>query len=157
MNSRKLIKFLIIAFVLIALVAVATPYVASLIPMKEKKSIENVRIEMAKIPAVGALEESHHGYRVLAVRSPEIHVFLLPYTGNAYLLPYPARDQPLLACENLVVGKEEISCINAPLPENWKNEARWDLAGKRLGKWMPDLQTAKYRIEGKDLVFTLEY
>ncbi len=157
MNLRKIISLTVIILALAALVSIATPYVADLVPWKKAKRIEKVRIEISMIPAKGALEESFRGYKAIAVRNPELQVFLLPHVKGAYLLPYPNPEKPLLTCKEFFINEQEIVCKNIPLPEKWVNEAKWDLSGKSQGKWMPDLQTADFHVDGKYIVVSLEY
>jgi hypothetical protein len=157
MNRGRIIGLSVIMLALVALVSVAAPYVASLVPWKKAKRIEKVRIEIAKIPDKGALEESLKGYKAIVVRNPELRVFLLPYVKGAYLLPYPNPEKPLLTCKEFLINEQEIVCKNIPLPEKWKSEAKWDFSGKSQGKWMPDLATADFYVEGTDIVVSLEY
>ena len=146
---------ILVAFVFIAVVA--TPYIVSIVPMKEPKSIETVKIEKTEIPDMGVLKQNYHGYKAIVVHNPELQIFLVPYSKGAFRLPYPTRDKPLLACMNFILSDEGISCENPPLPEKWKDEANWDLTGKSKGMWMPDLVSAKFHTEGGYVVFNVEY
>jgi hypothetical protein len=157
MNRRKLFTFLIVAFALAGPLYVAVPYVLAFISDEDKTIIKEVRIDSTKIPPLGALDEDHFGYKVIVVRSPDLKVFTLPSAKGAYLLPYPSAEKPLVSCKGFIIQETGIACENPPFPEHWKGEAKWDLSGKSQGRWMPDLQTADFHMEGDFIVFNLRY
>lgn len=157
MNQRKILTIATVAIALTGFIFVATPFIVSMFPNEVAKSAAKVRITMSEVPANGALVADYQWYKAFVIRRPELNVFLMPYFDGAYHLPDTTWERPIIPCENFIVSDEGFSCEDPLLHESWNKQATWNLTGKNQGTWMPDLQTANFRIEGKYLVLSPEY
>lgn len=157
MNRRKALGLTIFGFALIGPIFLAIPYLSAFLAGDDSKRIVEVKIDTTKLPDQGVFVESLRGYKAIIVRNPEIEVFVMPYVKEAYILPYPSRERPLVSCKKFFIRDDGFSCEDSSLPEIMRNDAKWDLSGKSQGKWMQDLEKIEFHMEGKQIVFDLVY
>jgi len=157
MIRRKLLAFTTVLILLIGLALTAIPFLGSMGPNEVAKSKARVKVEISEIPEEGALEVNYQWHKALVVKNPEMAVFLMPYWEGSYRLPDPTWERPIVPCSNFIISKDGFSCNDSSLHESWNQQARWDLRGINKGTWMPNLQKANYRVQGKYLVLSPEY
>jgi hypothetical protein len=157
MKRRKLLLMLAGLATLAGFIMASIPFMASMNPNQVAKSKASVWVEIANIPEVGVLEVDYGLYKALIVKNPQITVFLVPFTRNAYLLPDPTWQRAFIPCHNFIIATDGFACEDSSLYNSWLKEARWDLQGKNKGTWMPDLQTTNFRLQGKYLLLSPEF
>lgn len=157
MNRRKLLVSLTGLTALIGLAFVVKVLVGSMSLNEVARNNAKIRIELSRIPDVGALVVDYHWHKALVVKNPELAIFLIPYWEGAYRLPDPTWESPFVACRDFIIGEAQFSCNDNKLSESWNQQAKWDFAGVNKGTWMPDLQKANFKVQGEYLILSPEY
>jgi len=157
MEKRRALNIVVTITISIGALFAAVPFVSSMSPSLKVREDARLRVDISRIPENGALELDWHGYKVFLVRQPALTAFLMPYWEGSYWLPDPTWERAYIPCEKFSIGNLGFSCIDPKLHENWRENAQWDLTGKTSSHWMPDLETAPYKIEGKYIVISPEY
>lgn len=157
MGKRKTLVMFVVSAALIGIMFAVMPFVASMSPSMKTKEDAKVRVKISSIPESGALEIDWYGDKVFLVRQPQLTAFLMPYLEGAYRLPDPTWERAIVPCEKMDISSEGFLCTDTKLHENWRKNARWDLAGRSHSNWMPNLRTVPFRIQDDNVVFSPEY
>jgi len=157
MNTRRALVLGVTITAFAGLVLAAVPFISFMSPSLKAKADVKLRVELNEIPENSALEVDWHVYKVFLVRKPSPTAFLMPYMNGSYMLPDPTWERAYISCELFSVGSKGFSCVDPKLPDGWRENAQWDLAGNSKSDWMPDLQRAPYKIKGNSIVLSPEY
>jgi hypothetical protein len=156
-TRRRAIILLTLSLAVVGLILLAVPFVSSLTPTDYAKEKAKYRIDISSIPLNGVVEVEWHRNRVVLVKSPELSAFFLPFWDGIYRLPDLTWERALVPCASMSFEKGMIACTDQDLPDWWRENARWDYRGQSKSQWIPNLETAPFRVEGKYVVLSLGY
>ncbi len=81
----------------------------------------------------------------------------MPYNKGAYSLPDLTWERAYVPCRDFEVSPTGFVCNDTKLGELWTENAQWDITGKAINHWMPNLRRIPFKIKGNYLILSPEY
>jgi len=158
MDRKRFLQIAVTIAACLGLAFACSPFIASLFPSDAAKAKDSVKVPLSALKEHEATEVDWHGYKVFVVNTPEVNAFLMPYWDDAYRLPDPTWEQPLVPCKTFTMSNDLFSCADTDLHPNWQRATQWDFSGNTINKtWVPNLRKAPFTISGGQVVISQEY
>jgi hypothetical protein len=157
MNSRNILIVLVSTLAIVGVALAAVPFISSMNPSMKAREEAKILVDISSIPENGVLEVDFRGNKVFLIRKPQITAYWFPYWDGAYRLPDPTWERAIIPCKKIETDATGFYCTDRDLHESWREIAHWDLEGKAASKWMPNLKTIPFRVQGDAIVFSPEY